>query len=268
MIDLDAYFARIGYAAEATANLATLRALHLLHPAAIPFENLDPFLGRPVSLALDDLQRKLVAARRGGYCYEQNNLFKAVLEAIGFSVTGLAARVRWNMPPDAPPNPRTHMTLKVDLPEGAFIADVGFGGMLLHEPLRLAVEGGAPVKTGILHFARNDALFITLRADLPSGTQDLYRFTLEPQFAIDQELPNWYVSTHPQSRFRNNLLMERLTPKMRIGLFNRRVTRRFPDGRAEVTSLGSAKELAELLAVDFQIDAPADAETIFARLPE
>jgi N-hydroxyarylamine O-acetyltransferase len=266
MIDLAAYFARIGYDGDAAPNLATLRALHQLHPAAIPFENLDPLLDRPVPLGLDDLQRKLVASRRGGYCFEQNNLFKAVLEAIGFLVTGLLARVRWNLPPGAPPNPRTHMALKVDLPEGTFIADVGFGGMLQHEPLLLARDGGPAVKTGLMHFVQNEEFF-TLQADLPSGVQDLYRFTLEPQFFVDFELSNWHTSTHPQSRFRNNLLMERLTPKIRVSLFNRKVTRRFPDGRAEVTSLNSADDLADLLAVDFQIDAPADAETIFARLP-
>jgi N-hydroxyarylamine O-acetyltransferase len=266
MIDLEAYFTRIGYTGEARADLATLRALHQLHPAAIPFENLDPLLERPVPLDLDDLQRKLVANRRGGYCFEQNNLFMAVLEAIGFSVTGLLARVRWNLPPGAPPNPRTHMALKVDLPEGSFIADVGFGGMLQHEPLLLARDGTPPIKTGLMHFVRDEEGF-TLQAGLPSGVQDLYRFTLEPQFLVDFELSNWYTATHPQSRFRNNLLMERLTPKIRVSLFNRKVTRRFPDGRAEVTSLASPAELAELLAVDFQIDAPADAQIIFARLP-
>ena len=84
MLDTDAYFARIGYEGKASVDLATLSALHALHPAAIVFENLDPLLGRPVPLDLAALQAKLVTGRRGGYCFEQNTLFKAVLEASRF----------------------------------------------------------------------------------------------------------------------------------------------------------------------------------------
>ncbi len=108
MVDLDAYFARIGYAGPRIATRATLDRIHALHAAAIPFENLDPLLGRPVPLELDALQRKLVRSRRGGYCFEQNTLFKAVLEELGFSVTSLAARVLWMTPPGGAPNARAH----------------------------------------------------------------------------------------------------------------------------------------------------------------
>src|SRR5689334_4410545 len=103
MVDLDAYFARIGYSGPQTATASTLHAIHALHPAAIPFENLDPVLGKPVRLDQDSLQRKLIWARRGGYCFEQNCLFKAVLEQLGFAVTGLAAREVWMAPRERPP---------------------------------------------------------------------------------------------------------------------------------------------------------------------
>ena len=98
---------------------------HRAHCAAIPFENLDILLGRPIALDLPALEAKLVRARRGGYCFEQNTLFQAALEALGFRVTALAARVRVGA---TEVRPRTHMLLRVDLPEGAFVADVGFGG--------------------------------------------------------------------------------------------------------------------------------------------
>ena len=100
--DLDAYFGRIGYAGPRAADMATLQAIQALHPAAIAFENLDPLLGRPVRLDLASIQQKLIGTRRGGYCFEQNTLLAAALEALGFKVTRLAARVRWMLPPERP----------------------------------------------------------------------------------------------------------------------------------------------------------------------
>ena len=123
---LDDYLARIGFRGSVEPNFATLAALHCQHVNAIPFEGLDPLVGLPVNLDLGALQRKLVRSRRGGYCFEQNILFKAALETIGFKVTGLTARVLWMSPPDSPLGPKTHMLLKVDLPDGPRLADVGF----------------------------------------------------------------------------------------------------------------------------------------------
>src|SRR5215469_12971876 len=103
--DLDAYFRRIGYAGPARPDLATLTSLQAHHVAAIPFESLDPLLGRPVSLELDALQAKLVGSRRGGYCFEHNILFRAVLQKIGFQIVSLGARMlvkQWPVRADAP----------------------------------------------------------------------------------------------------------------------------------------------------------------------
>src|SRR5215813_4134219 len=97
-LDLDAYFGLIGYSGSRAPTLETLRGIHLRHALTIPFENLDPFLRRPVRLDLASLQNKLLRDRRGGYCFEHNVLFKAALDALGFQVTGLAARVLWNLP--------------------------------------------------------------------------------------------------------------------------------------------------------------------------
>jgi len=137
-IDLAAYFERIGFSGPArpAPTLDTLRALHLLHPQTIPFENLDVLIGRPVRLDLESVQRKLVESRRGGYCYEHNLLFRSVLQTLGFRVRSFAGRVLWGR--DAPEMPaRTHMLLLVDLDEGTFLTDVGFGGMTLSAPLAL-----------------------------------------------------------------------------------------------------------------------------------
>ena len=106
-LDLDAYFARIGYDGPREPTLSVLGAIHARHPATIPFENLDPLLGPGVSLDLAAIQSKLVGARRGGYCFEHNALLQAVLEALGFKVTSLVARVVWMAPPGHP-RPERH----------------------------------------------------------------------------------------------------------------------------------------------------------------
>jgi N-hydroxyarylamine O-acetyltransferase len=95
--DLEADFDRIHYSGEASPTLEVLRQLNIHHAETIPFENLNPLLGRPVLLDVVSLQEKLVHSRRGGYCYEQNHLFRHALENIGFKTTGLAARVLWNI---------------------------------------------------------------------------------------------------------------------------------------------------------------------------
>ena len=99
MVDLDAYFARIGYRGARAPTLEALTRIHALHVEAIPFENLSPFLGEPVPLDLESLQRKLVAGGRGGWCFEHNLLFSYMLLAMGYGVRRLAARVRWSVPP-------------------------------------------------------------------------------------------------------------------------------------------------------------------------
>src|SRR5215470_2919639 len=136
--DLDAYLARTGYAGELAPTRATLDALHLAHATRIPFENLDILLGRPIRLDLASLQAKLVRDRRGGYCFEQNRLFASVLESLGFTVTTLAARVRFGTPAVLP---RTHMLVQVDVDGVRLLADVGFGAFGLLLPIALDDPG-------------------------------------------------------------------------------------------------------------------------------
>src|SRR5262249_40888697 len=124
-LDLDAYRQRIGYTGELAPTRAVLEALHLAHATHVPFENLDIQLGRPIRIDLESLQSKLVCGRRGGYCFELNTLFAAVLERTGFRVTRLAARVRLSATRLLP---RTHMLLRVEAGGAAYLADVGFGG--------------------------------------------------------------------------------------------------------------------------------------------
>src|SRR5580692_3744465 len=133
MVDTPAYLARIQYAGPTEANAETLRALHRAHLVAVPFENLDIHLGRKITVDEAAILNKVVGLRRGGFCYELNGAFAALLRALGFSVTLLSARVSRD---DGSASAEfDHLTLRVDLEE-SWLADVGFGDSFL-EPLRL-----------------------------------------------------------------------------------------------------------------------------------
>lgn len=133
-VDIDRYLERIGYTGARQPVLATLAEIQLRHTLTFAFENLDPLLKRPVRLDLPSLQDKFFTQGRGGYCYEHNTLLQAMLGSLGFAARGLAARVQWNSPPGVL-RARTHMLLKVDLPEGPYLVDAGFGAMTPTAPL-------------------------------------------------------------------------------------------------------------------------------------
>src|SRR3954463_13234449 len=133
-VNLAAYFERIGFSGSIAPTLATLEQLHALHPAAIPFENIDAFLGLPVSLDQHSLEHKLLHSRRGGYCFEQNTLFMRVLKDLDFEVRGYAGHGLW-WDPNSVGRAPSHMCLVVDIGGVSYLADVAFGSCTLTAPL-------------------------------------------------------------------------------------------------------------------------------------
>jgi N-hydroxyarylamine O-acetyltransferase len=263
---LDPYLDRIGIDAPVTPDLATLKLLHAAHAEVIPFEGLDPLLGRPVRLDLDALQAKLVDSRRGGYCYEQNLLFKAALEAIGFAVTPLGARVRWVYPPDSPLGPKEHAVLKVVLPEGAYLADVGFGACVMDAPLALSPEVEQPTAMGVYRLAERDGHY-WLSAKQPGGWRTMYAFDLAPQLASDYELGNYYTSTSNRAPFTSMLIMEKVGRDRRVKLVNTRLLVEARDGEpAEQRALETPEALGEALDAQFNVAPPLPVEAIFAKV--
>ncbi len=121
----EAYLRRIDAARPASPGADALRSLHLSHLRSVPFENLSIHLGEEIVLAEQPLLDKLVGARRGGFCYELNGAFAALLRALGYEVELLSARV---FGPEGPGIPYDHMALRVPTPNGPWLADVGFGG--------------------------------------------------------------------------------------------------------------------------------------------
>lgn len=216
MIDLGAYHRRIGFSGDARPSLETLRALHLAHATAIPFENLDIQMGLPIRLDLASLQDKLVRRRRGGYCFEQNTLFLAVLEAAGFQAIPCEARVRLGATGILA---RTHMLLIVWLEGRPWLCDVGFGGEGLLQPV--AMDGEAHVQFQNTYQVSREEGLCVLRSRRGEAWEDLYAFQPEARFPIDFEMANHYTSTHPESRFLKTLTAQLPGPDVRRILRNR-----------------------------------------------
>ena len=255
VLDLPAYLRRIGFQGAFEPTRTALEALHLAHATHIPFENLDVLLGRPIALDLASLQSKLVARRRGGYCFEHNLLFAAVLREFGFEPVMLAARVRHR---STAVLPRTHMLLLVEAEGNRWLADVGFGGegLLLPVPFgsgeetrhyawsyRVIEEAGTGNR--VLQSRRNDAWL------------DLYAFTLEPQQAVDYEIANHYMSTHPDSRFVQTLTVQLPGKQRRMILRNRDLIEDRGDAVLE-RRIESDEELVSALQEYFGLDMPEE----------
>lgn len=266
-IDLARYLRHIGFDGPRAPTLETLRAVQLRHALAIPFENLDPLLRRPVPLDLGSLQAKMLSGRRGGYCFEQNRLFMAALTALGFAVTGLLARVLWMVPADRQV-PRTHMLLRVAIDDADWIADVGFGGQTPTGPLRLVadIEQATPHEPFRL---LGDGDGYLLQGKLGGEWRPLYRFDSQPQTPADYEMGNWYTSTHPQSRFLNNLIAARPAADRRFALLNREFAVHHLGGPSERRTLADTREVRRVLDDVFQVTPPegGDLEAALARLP-
>jgi N-hydroxyarylamine O-acetyltransferase len=254
--DLDAYFARIGYAGPHQPTLATLHAIAAAHVQSIPFENLDVLLGRGINLDPAAVFQKLVHDRRGGYCFEQNGLFLLVLETLGFRVVPLSARVRWQRPRDFTP-PRTHLFARVEIDGESWLADVGVGGLSLTSAIRLIEDLEQPTPHEPRRVVHEGARWFH-QVRLGSEWADVCDFTLEEMPPIDRELANWYTSTHPQSHVRSRLLVARAAPAgVRLTVLNHEFTTRYSDGRSETRVLASADELLAVLAEHFGLHFPA-----------
>lgn len=255
-LDLDAYLTRIDAARLGTsADLQTLRELVLLHPRAIPFENLNPLMGRPVRLDIASIQEKLVRGGRGGWCYEHNLLMGTALTALGFDVTGLSARVVWNVPAGVVRS-RTHMVLHVRLDGRSYIADAGFGGCTPTAPLLL--ETGTEQQTPHEPFRLTsvDGGFL-LEAKLEgSWWKSLYHFDLQPQMLADYEMPNWYLCRHPESHFLAGVIAARVDRDRRFALRNTDFAVHFPHSPTERRVLAGAADIRHTLNDVFRVTLP------------
>lgn len=247
--ELAAYCKRIGFTGAGRANLATLQALHRLHPLALTFENLDSWCGQTPALTEGAVFNKLVVGGRGGYCFEHNQLFMRVLLTLGFNVQGLAARV---IVPDLV-LPRTHKVLLVQLDDEQWLVDVGFGGMTMTAPLRLATEGPQTTPHEPWQLQRSGANYL-VSAWVQDNWSPKFHFSLETQTPSDYELANWYVATYPTSRFKHDLIAARVADDSRHALLNNRYMQHRLGQASVQTDVQSAADMAALLQTVFGLN--------------
>lgn len=256
MIDLSAYLHRIGLPLEPLPpTAATLQAVHAAHGRSIPFENLDIHLGRPISTELDVIFEKLVRRRRGGYCFEQNALLAAVLTALGFSTRLVLGRVTFG---SRVPRPRGHLAVLVEVAGQPWLADVGFGGYGLIEPLRLAPDaeqaaGGETYRTSAGAAGGWEVLMRT-----QEGWKSLYWFDEAPCYPIDVAVLNFYHLHCPESTFNQNRVVALAELGCRRLLTNDEFKVIRPEG-THTYRVADEAEYRQVLAAEFGIElSPAE----------
>ncbi|MFJ5528975.1 arylamine N-acetyltransferase [Streptomyces sp. NPDC093261] len=259
---VDAYLDRIGSDHPAWPTIDVLRELHLRHLWTVPFENLSIHLGEEIVLEERRLFDKIVGARRGGFCYELNGAFGALLVALGFDVTLLAARVygeegRLGVPYD-------HLALRVRTVDGGdWLVDVGFGANS-HFPLAFGERGEQRDPGGAFRVIEAGADAAGVRGgggSAESGDLDVlrdgtaqYRLETRPRVLGDFVGGAWWNTTSPVSHFVRSLVCSRVTEDGgRITLSGRRLSVTDPGGRKEVSDLASDEEALEVYRERFGI---------------
>ncbi|WP_158885267.1 arylamine N-acetyltransferase [Rhodanobacter sp. L36] len=253
-IDLSAYLRRIGLPRPLRADAEHLQALATAHVASIAFESLNPLLGLPVDLALPALENKLIRSGRGGYCFEQNLLFAAALRAVGYEVSYLIARVMWNQPEEAITG-QTHILVRVEIDGESWLADVGFGGQALSGALRLLADIAQDTRLEPYRLLQSADEW-RMQSLVRGQWLTLYRFDLRPAQMIDCIISNHYVSTHPASRFVNNLIVARTEPGRRLSMLNHEFTIRRPGHEPERHILLDHVAIRRVLEQEFLLRLP------------
>ena len=213
-MDVDAYLERIGYRGPLAPTAETLRRLHVAHLLTVPFENLSIHAGEPIMLDDESLFDKVVGRRRGGFCYELNGLFAALLRALGFRVEMLSAGVAkptGEFSPDF-----SHMALLVTLEE-RWLADVGFGDSFV-EPLLLDERAEQRQGERAFRIEEDGGRLVLLRRDEGGAWEPQYRFGLEPHAYADYAEMCRFHQTSPESHFTRGRVCSRLTAEGRLTL--------------------------------------------------
>ncbi len=262
--DLQTYYTRIGWDGAALAPFDRLRTLIAHHIAHIPFEAVDVLLGRAIDLDPATLFDKLVHRRRGGYCFEQNSLFRRILRAQGFDAEALIGRVLWMLPPGDPPRAWTHMALRVRIDDADHLVDVGFGSCVPPRPLRF--DTTEPQETA------HETFRLTPTAEghlLEALIDDEWARVYEvARGAVDDDrlgAANKSVWSDASAHFRHRLMIAKTTPEARHVLLGNRLTVREPGRPPERTFLAS-DALRAMLENRFGLSDGIDWPTLIDRI--
>jgi N-hydroxyarylamine O-acetyltransferase len=248
-LNIKAYLERINYPGSLAPTAGTLRDLQVAHLLAVPFENLSIHANQAIVLDDEALFTKIVESRRGGFCYEANGLFAALLRALGFKVEMLSARVAredGGFGPDF-----DHMTLLVSL-DRPWLADVGFGDSFL-EPLLLDEPRDQVQGTRAYRIQNDRDRLIMMQRNDGEDWKAQYQFSLQPHQYADYAEMCHYHQTSPQSHFTKSRVCSRATPEGRITLSDMRLIVTSKNGEREERTLTSEEEYAEALRDQFGI---------------
>ena len=216
-MDLQRYFERIGYTGDTEPTLETLTGLHVGHTFNIPFENLSPFYGEPISLDPDALFDKLVERERGGYCFEMNGFFAAVLQQLGFDI--IYTLVRGNFKGEF--GAKMHSVLIVKIDGKHYLADVGFGNDGIPAPL-LITENEPQTCFGYTYRFTKDAKYEWVLERMESGSfLQMFALNIEPFLPMEFEIANHFTATYPQSFFKSMRFCTKPTETGRVTLTDR-----------------------------------------------
>jgi N-hydroxyarylamine O-acetyltransferase len=248
MLDVSSYLGRIGYPGDIKPTSDNLRAIHRAHMLSVPFENLDIALGRKIIPDEDAILKKVLALRRGGFCYELNGAFAALLRALGYEVTLLSARVARANGGEAPDF--DHLALRVDF-DKPWLADVGFGESFL-EPLRLEADVEQLDPAGTFRLVHDGSHWYVQKAGPDASWAPQYSFSLQPRLLEEFAGRCHYHQTSPESSFTQKRICSRATPNGRITLSEMKFIVS-EEGRREETVLTSTEEWLRILEEQFGI---------------
>ena len=252
------YLRRLGFDAPPAPTLDTLRQLQFRHTSVFPFENLTTLSGGAVLIDLPSIEQKVLHDGRGGYCYELNYLFLALLQELGFDARGISGRVVMGHPEGAW-TARTHRLSLVTLDGVRYITDVGFGGMVPTAPLILDTPAEQSTPHEPYRIEQHEDGY-TLRANVAGEWRAMYIFDLQRQEDIDYAVGNWYVSTHPESSFTKQLMVARTGEGWRRTLNNGTFAIHRIGSESERQQVTEVDELIALLAREFGIKVPVHTE--------
>ncbi|WP_426205189.1 arylamine N-acetyltransferase family protein [Pseudomonas sp. TWP3-1] len=251
LTDVKLYLQRLGFEQPPAPTLDTLRQLQLRHTGVFPFENLSTISGEAVLIDLPSVQQKILHDGRGGYCYELNSLFLALLLELGFDARGISGRVVMAQPEGAW-TARTHRVSLVTIDGVRYITDVGFGGMVPTAPLLLDTESEQATPHEPYRIEKQTDGYM-LSAKVAGEWRPMYLFDLQRQEDIDFTLGNWYVSTHPESPFANRLMVARTGDGWRRTLNNGSFAIHRMGAESDRREVVDVEDLLDLLEIEFGI---------------
>jgi N-hydroxyarylamine O-acetyltransferase len=247
---LDSYFERINYKGATEAGEDALRDIHIAHTLNVPFENLDVFYRKPVLLDRASLVQKIVEDRRGGYCFEMNGIFSFVLQAMGFGVTNLLAKVTLD---GVRYTTRTHQAILVEAGGRRWLADVGFGNDGMIAPLVFEEDTEQRQFAHTYRIRTHPKFGYTLEKKHEHGYHPLYAFTLEECGPEDFIMSNHFTATFPESFFLTMRMCTMPTKEGRITLTDSHF-KVVKDSQVSETPIADERQFDTLLKEHFGLD--------------